>query len=269
MSKRPKSICPKCNEFYTNNNIKRHLESCDGTPPRRDSLLEECPYCHISTLEMAHQKKANHIRWCSSNPKSFIDRQNQSKGLKLADAARQKAILVRRETGRLNAAVVAKIEGKDFIVSEETRKKMSRVNKGKTLTEETKQILREKALASNHRRLRRKMIEYKHKDGYVVKLDSTWEEILAVRLDELDINWIRPKPIKWKDNDGLLHNYFPDFYLVDYDVYLDPKNPMALYVQRNKVEALKSQYNNILIIESDIDCRNFDITYLNNLKSPI
>ena len=35
----------------------------------------------------------------------------------------------------------------------------------------------------------------------------------------------------WEDSNGLKHRYYPDFYLPDYNVYLDPKND---YLINNK-----------------------------------
>jgi hypothetical protein len=125
---------------------------------------------------------------------------------------------------------------------------------GKTHSEETKLKQKTKALASPHRRLRRKMIEY---DG--IMLDSTWELELAKRLDSLGINWTRPKPIKWIDGENVEHNYFADFYLKNYDIYLDPKNPYAIKAQKEKLKYLLTQHKNIVIIESLEKCKNFSI----------
>ena len=57
-----------------------------------------------------------------------------------------------------------------------------------------------------------------------VLLESTYEYKLAKALTENNVIWIRPKPIIWIDNNGKKHRYYPDFYLPEYDVYLDPKN---------------------------------------------
>lgn len=108
---------------------------------------------------------------------------------------------------------------------------------GKTHTDETKQILREKALASDHRRLKKGVVEYKG-----VLLDSSWELELAKRLDEQNIRWVRPAPLKWVDDSGVTRNYFPDFYLLDHDIFLDPKNPHAIKVQSKKLVCLKNQF---------------------------
>lgn len=89
-------------------------------------------------------------------------------------------------------------------------------------------------------------------------LDSTWELSLAKRLDQLNVNWTRPEPIQWIDKSGVSHNYFPDFYLEDYDLYLDPKNPQAIKFQTEKLNCLLTQYKNIVILHSIEECENYN-----------
>jgi hypothetical protein len=123
----------------------------------------------------------------------------------------------------------------------------------------TKDLLREKALASPHRRLVRSIREYTKLDGTVVMLDSSWEEALAKRLDEIFVEWIRPEnPIRYVGKDKKEHNYFPDFYLPKYNVYLDPKNPMAIKAQKDKIEILEKKMNNLIIIKSLLECQTYE-----------
>jgi hypothetical protein len=124
-------------------------------------------------------------------------------------------------------------------------------------TEETKELLRKRALASPHRRLVRSIREYLKKDGTIVQLDSSWEEALAIRLDELGIIWSRPGPIQWVDEYDVKHNYFPDFYLLDFDLYLDPKGPYAFKSQINKIKCLTEQIKNLIIITSLAECKKY------------
>lgn len=122
-------------------------------------------------------------------------------------------------------------------------------------SDETKRKLSEAALKSNHRRLVRSMREYTCVDGNVIILDSSWEEIVAKRLDELNIKWYRPTvPLKWIDSTGKERNYFPDFYLTDYDLYLDPKNPIAYRTQIEKVEYILNNYKNVVFLRSEEAC---------------
>ena len=131
---------------------------------------------------------------------------------------------------------------------------------GKKHSAETIEHLREKALNSTHRRLVRSIREYKKIDGNIVMLDSSWEEILAIRLDELNIKWIRPtNPIKWIDKNGVTRNYFPDFYLMDFDIYLDPKNPYAYASQKDKIEIITKLMPNLRILTTLEECKQFNL----------
>lgn len=57
-----------------------------------------------------------------------------------------------------------------------------------------------------------------------VSLESSFEILVAKSLDENNIRWSRPKRFQYVDLNDKKHTYTPDFYLPDYDVYLDPKN---------------------------------------------
>ncbi len=62
-------------------------------------------------------------------------------------------------------------------------------------------------------------------DGVVIKMDSSWEVKCAEKLDELGIKWERDERIKLKyiDKRAQTRNYIPDFYLPDYDIYIEVK----------------------------------------------
>lgn len=209
--------------------------------------ISKCKHCEKEFDITTHKKgwMANHSRWCTDNPKSI--EYKKLGGEKAAIMREAKAI-----SGYHNGPAKAKILGIEWKISEATRTKLRNANLGKKLSEKTKEKLRQKALASNHRRLNRKIINYKG-----VMLDSTWELALAERLDQLNVKWIRPNPIPWIDNKGIKHNYFPDFYLSDYNLYLDPKNPECVRQQKEKLDILKETYDNIVIIDSLEKCKLF------------
>lgn len=210
----------------------------------RSIHMWECVHCKQEFRFIAASEKANHSRWCKENPKrrDYVNALLKRNNIGLMIAAKKK-------NGITNQYTKAKQEGR--AVPSNPRKGRTGF-KGTPHKEETKEILRAKALASPHRRLKKKMIEY---NG--ILLDSTWELELAKRLDEINVKWIRPDPIKWVDNDGNLHHYFPDFYLPEHDLYLDPKNPQAIKVQQKKIDLLLQQYNNIKILSSLEACKNF------------
>ena len=76
-----------------------------------------------------------------------------------------------------------------------------------------------------------------------IEMDSNWEVDLAIFLDKLNIKWIRPKYIEWLDSNDKVRKYFPDFYLSDYQIYLDPKNPILIEKQKEKLEIVSKQIN--------------------------
>jgi hypothetical protein len=206
----------------------------------------KCKHCKKEFDFNKVTEKAGHSRWCKSNPKydKYIEYLRSKDMVSVMNAAR-------KQSGRLNQFSVAKLNGE--IASHPLKGKKN--TWWKPHTEETKELLRQKALSSSHRRLRKGMILY---NG--IWLDSSWEFELAKRLDELKIKWKRPEPIKWIDNKGKKHNYFPDFYLVDYDLFLDPKNPAAYQNQKEKIEILEKQLKNIIFIKTLDECKNFSVT---------
>lgn len=80
------------------------------------------------------------------------------------------------------------------------------------------------------------------------RFDSSWELQLADYMDQLNIRWTRPKDsIPWIDNVGKSHKYFPDFYLEEFGLFLDPKNKHVQKLQEEKISYLLKTYTNIVI----------------------
>ena len=78
-----------------------------------------------------------------------------------------------------------------------------------------------------------------------VWLESSWEYKVAASLDANDVKWERPKFLTYGNK-----KYFPDFYLSDYDVYLDPKNSYLRELDAQKIQLVQEQ-NDVLIILLD------------------
>lgn len=193
-------------------------------------------------------QKANHSRWCEANPKrkSYVNTLRTGNNVELMNTARVKS-------GRLNQFCTEE----HHVVSEETRKKLSIAGTGRKHTEETKRRMSEINRTLTHRRLMRHTQEYTKKDGEIVLMDSSWEIELARRLDNLNIEWNRPTPLKWVDSTGNARNYFSDFYLPKYDIYLDPKNKAAYANQIEKIEYVLKNYKNVFILRTLEECQNY------------
>jgi len=98
--------------------------------------------------------------------------------------------------------------------------------------------------------------KYQNKE---VLLESSWEVKIAEKLDEKNLKWIRPEPILWYDDKNKKRYYYPDFYLPDFNLYLDPKNPYCMELDKNKLDYFKDRIN---IVYGNI---NLILNYIQNL----
>ena len=190
--------------------------------------MRNCKFCHVE------MKNAVHERWCKSNPKLDANKKHLSAAIAIGASDRTKKAW---KDGKYDHVVFS--------------------NNGRPHTPESKEKISQGALNSNHRRLVRSIRTYVKKDGTVVELDSSWEELLAKRLDDLDVEWHRPQPMKWIDSTGKKRNYFPDFYLPEFDLYLDPKNPAAFKQQHEKVSWLKLNVQNLVFLTTLEEIKNY------------
>jgi hypothetical protein len=92
-----------------------------------------------------------------------------------------------------------------------------------------------------------------------VKLDSSYEVAVAESLDYNSVKWRRCARFQYTTPNGEQHYYTPDFYLPEYDIYLDPKNnflinntnPALGYKDSEKITWVMRQNNiRILILDS-------------------
>jgi hypothetical protein len=98
----------------------------------------------------------------------------------------------------------------------------------------------------SYRNKHRKNVKYFCKElDKEITLESSWEVKLAEWLDTQNLRWTRPKHIKWVDSTGKLRYYFPDFYLIDHNVYLDPKNPYCMKLDQEKLSKIISDGHKI------------------------
>lgn len=89
-------------------------------------------------------------------------------------------------------------------------------------------------------------------------LGSSYELIVAKSLDENSIRWENRHKFSYIDPLGKKRTYTPDFYLIDYQIYLDPKNsflinnvnPSLGFTDIKKIELVQKQ-NGIRIIILD------------------
>lgn len=136
-------------------------------------------------------------------------------------------------------------------MSDETKQKISNVWKGRKHTKEAKekisktmqQVVKDKPDSYNGVNINGKVKKYKYKN---VSLDGTWELTFAQYLDKNNIKWERPnKGIEyiWENT---THIYYPDFFLVDYNIFVEIKG-----FQTSRDIAKWKMINNLIVIKQN------------------
>ena len=204
-----------------------------------------CPHCSI---QIEKNKAANHIRWCKLNPnrQEYVDKARTN-----SVAAMNTPEVIARRSVKIAAAHARG----DYAGAGDLRTATKRRNGNNKHTDATKAKLSAIGRANNYQRVCRLTHDFTDKRGRTFRFDSKWEDALAIRLDDLDVNWDRPNPLPYM-LDGKQHNYFPDFYLPDYNVYIDPKNPYIQDAQKAKLDVLHTMIN-LIIIGSLRECQTF------------
>lgn len=169
-----------------------------------------CKYCNKECKN--DNSLRNHERLCKSNPN------RQSTIVETDD--------FKLNHKRSNGAIKAKLEGREFIVSSETKKKISNqvVSRSSEWNKENgkriSETVNEKVTNGSWHTSLAKHI---HIDYNGVDMHGNWELKYAIYLDASDIKWIKCKdsfPYEYKET---LRKYTPDFYLIDTDEYIEIK----------------------------------------------
>lgn len=87
-------------------------------------------------------------------------------------------------------------------------------------------------------------------------LQSSYELKLFEILTELEVRWLRPKPLPYI-LDGEEKRYYADFYLPDFNLYLEPKNDYLIKKEKRKFEVLNLVYPNIMVLDSSKITKEF------------
>ena len=193
-----------------------------------------CKYC--DKICKNSNSLRNHERMCKLNPNRNITylRHDGNKGHKGSNQ-----YIKAKELG-LNKP----------IISQETRHKLGKSWRGKKHSQEEKVKISKgirkailehpESYSSSNVNGRVKHYEY---NGY--KIDGLWELEVAKYLDSKNIKWEKPnKGFKYEWNNNI-HLYFPDFYLPEYNYYIEVKG-----YQRERDLYKWRSVDNLIIIKS-------------------
>lgn len=118
--------------------------------------------------------------------------------------------------------------------------KSQKGRKGKSHSQKTKERLSE--LAKIHKlggHTSKKRLYFKKNNGEIIFLQSSFEIKFAIILEELSIEWERPNPFIWIDENQESHRYYADFKINN--IYIDTKNDYLAKVDKNKIERVRLQ----------------------------
>jgi hypothetical protein len=174
-----------------------------------------CIHCGMARKNL-NSLRQHQVR-CTSNPNGVLVKKTiwtdelrlkQSKKMKECNTNAQR---VYTDEQRKQMSERFKISNKKFYSDPKNRKKHSEI---------MKQVVRNnsESYSASNVSGRVKIFEY---NGF--KLKGRWELLVAEWLDKNNINWTNKiSGFNYFWNSGE-HIYFPDFYLIDYDIYLEVK----------------------------------------------
>jgi hypothetical protein len=150
-----------------------------------------------------------------------------------------------------NQYIKAKQTGTTYVISDETRSKLSKAGKGRQMSIEEierRKIAMKKAVLQNPNSYtannvsgRTPIIEY---NGF--KLKGSWELETAKWLDRNNIKWTNILDGFEYDWNGSTHLYYPDFYLTEIDYYIEVKG-----YERERDRAKWKVVKNLTIIKKN------------------
>lgn len=197
-----------------------------------------CRYC--GRICKNDNSLRNHERLCKENPNrqilvsNFIKWNEYRTGKHLQKTS--------------NQYIKAKETGDIYLVSDETRQKLSDSSKGRLHTEEHKEklskIMKDVAKDNpNYSFSKNKYFKKEIINGF--RMDSSWESIFANYLNKNDIKWIKnKKPFKYIF-ENKEHSYYPDFYLEDFNLYVEIKGQ-----ETEKDKAKYKVVDNLLVLRA-------------------
>lgn len=239
----------KCKQNISNANNKINKSN-----ELRDDLF--CIYCGKQCKNLNSLK--NHERLCKENPdrqilvSNFIKWNEYRAGKHLQKMS--------------NQYIKAKETGDIYLVSDETRKKLSDAAKERVYTKEHREKLSKKMKEvakdnPNYSFAKNKYFKKEIINGF--RMDSSWESIFANYLNKNNIKWIKNKKSFKYIFENEEHSYYPDFYLEDFNLYVEIKGQ-----ETEKDKAKYKVVDNLLVLKAkeinEIQHNSFNIfEYIN------
>jgi len=225
--KRNYTNCPNCDKKISVSTLQRHLngKQC-GKIPYTQHFGDNCNFCN----KEIHNKGSliAHIKCCKLNPDRVSNKRSPHAGKKKGCVAWNKGKSNIELYGIEKAALIKQKVSKSITDTVKRTgsswSKMSKEQQGR-FKEKHKHIINdryEKGWLPKAGRC--KKLHFFSKFAGEITVDGTWEHELAIYLDEKNINWKRNKKrFSYINGHNSQSFYTPDFYLVDYNIYIEVK----------------------------------------------
>lgn len=93
-----------------------------------------------------------------------------------------------------------------------------------------------------------KWYTYEHSNGEIYKVQGTWELAFIKWLDSNNMNFDCHRGRLPYNFNNQSHSYYPDFFITDWNCYVDIKNDYHYSIQKYKFDCLEKEGYNIKII---------------------
>ena len=232
---RPTKLCTKCNCQIANNNIKIHFEKCNGIPSH---AVRKSNNLHINEpSKLKHEENLNweEIQKFYDDKHTFRDVQEKYNFSSNILAKYIKMGLLKTRSSWETSRIIGNYD--NLKRSEETREKISKGMR--------------KAVLEGRQRTPRPYGTYgttiRHTSwlGNEEVLHGGWEFKVAKYMDEHKIHYCKSKEHFTYIFEGREHEYFPDFYLQAYDLFIEVKGQ----VMPKDLEKWKQFPKKLLIID--------------------
>lgn len=109
-----------------------------------------------------------------------------------------------------------------------------------------------------------KWYHYTHSNGILYKVQGQYEYHFIEWLDKNNIKFdCHRKKLKYADSNGEFHSYLPDFFVYDWDSYVEIKNKFHMSQQIEKFENIRKSNPEIkitILLEKDLENLGIDWT---------
>ena len=233
---RPTKLCSKCNCLIATSSIVKHTNSCNGKPSHAVRKSNNLAIARTPIKKCAEDFNWKEIQEFYDNKHTFTDVQKKYNFTTSALAKYVKLGLLKTRS----AVETARMRGKydNLKRSEETKQKISEGMR--------------RAVLEGRQRTPRPYGTYgttiRHISwlGNDEVLHGGWELKVAKYMDEHKIHYCKSKEHFTYIFEEREHEYFPDFYLQDYDLYIEVKGQ----VMPKDLEKWKQFPKKLLIIDN-------------------